>query len=99
MRPRRRPCRGTDVARNRWSCEAPLRVLVYSRGDGSHTQKADTIGASRKEWPVADKHTSSDISRREFGTRIGAAAGLALAGDLLPARASAAPHAGGRILG
>jgi len=40
------------------------------------------------------------ISRREFTGRVGAAAaGLAVGGDFLAARAEAAPHVGGRILG
>jgi len=49
---------------------------------------------------VADQHSDSNgISRREFATRIGAAAaGLAVGGDLF-SRAQAAPHVGNRILG
>jgi predicted dehydrogenase len=50
---------------------------------------------------VADKRNDSDgISRREFATRIGAAAaGIAVGGELFDARVGAAPHVGGRILG
>jgi predicted dehydrogenase len=50
---------------------------------------------------VADKRNDSDgISRREFATRIGAAAaGIAVGGDLFGSRAQAAPHVGSRILG
>src|SRR5205814_1580215 len=50
---------------------------------------------------VAEKQTNSDgISRREFATRIGAAAmGIAASGELFSSRAEAAPHVGGRILG
>jgi len=49
---------------------------------------------------VADKrHESDGISRREFGARIGVAAGLAASGGLLSERVQAAPHVGGRILG
>ena len=50
---------------------------------------------------MAEKRNDSDgISRREFATRIGAAAaGIAVGGELLGSRADAAPHVGGRILG
>ena len=49
---------------------------------------------------MADKNNGPNgISRREFTTRMGAAAaGLAVGGDLL-SRAQAAPHVGNRILG
>ena len=49
---------------------------------------------------MADKIDGPNgISRREFATRVGAAAaGLAVGGDLF-SRAQAAPHVGGRILG
>ena len=40
------------------------------------------------------------ISRRDFAVRVGAAAaGIAVGGELFTARAEAAPHVGGRILG
>ncbi len=40
------------------------------------------------------------VSRREFGTRVGAAAaGLALGGDFFTRTVEAAPHVGGRIIG
>jgi predicted dehydrogenase len=42
----------------------------------------------------------STVSRREFGTRVGAAAaGLALGGDAFGSLLEAAPHVGGRIIG
>ena len=50
---------------------------------------------------MAEKRNDSDgISRREFATRIGAAAaGVAVGGEFFNSRAQAAPHVGGRILG
>jgi predicted dehydrogenase len=49
---------------------------------------------------VADKrHDPDGISRREFGVRIGTAAGLAAGGGLLSGRLEAAPYVGGRVLG
>ncbi len=50
---------------------------------------------------MADKHHDADgISRREFGTRIGAvAAGVAVGSEFFGGRAQAAPHVGGRVLG
>ena len=49
---------------------------------------------------MAEKRSDSDgISRREFATRIGAAAGLAVGGELFNAHVHAAPHVSGRILG
>ena len=43
---------------------------------------------------------SDGISRRDFATRLGAAAaGVAIGGELFPTRAGAAPQAGTRILG
>jgi predicted dehydrogenase len=50
---------------------------------------------------VAEKRNDSDgVSRREFATRIGAAAtGIVVGGQLFNSRAQAAPHVGSRILG
>ena len=49
---------------------------------------------------MADKrHDPDGISRREFGTRIGVAAGLAAGGGLLSGGLQAAPYVGGRVLG
>jgi predicted dehydrogenase len=50
---------------------------------------------------VPDNRSDQDgVTRREFATRVGAAAaGLAAGADLFGARLQAAPHVGGRILG
>jgi len=49
-------------------------------------------------WPATTSRTA--ITRREFASRVGAAAaGLAVGGKLFDARVHAAPHVGGRILG
>ena len=45
------------------------------------------------------RHDPDGISRREFGVRIGTAAGLAAGGGLLSGRLEAAPYVGGRVLG
>jgi predicted dehydrogenase len=46
------------------------------------------------------QNDANPLSRREFGTRIGAAAaGLALGGDFFGPALQAAPHAGGRVIG
>src|SRR5262249_20163725 len=54
-----------------------------------------------KECMVAEKQNGSDsITRREFATRIGAAAaGLAVGGSLFDSEAHAAPHVGTGIIG
>src|SRR5262249_10432258 len=51
--------------------------------------------------PVADKQNESNgVTRREFATRVGAAAaGLAVGGDFFTSQLQAAPHGGSRILG
>jgi predicted dehydrogenase len=50
---------------------------------------------------VASDHKDPDgITRRDFATRVGAAAaGMVVAGDIFGPFANAAPHVGGRILG
>src|SRR5712691_3387095 len=49
---------------------------------------------------VASKNGQNGITRREFATRVGAAAaGIAVGGEFFSARVDAAPHVGGRILG
>ncbi len=52
---------------------------------------------------MADKHNddADGISRREFGTRLGVAAGIAVGSEFFSgtAQAAPAPHVGGRILG
>jgi len=50
---------------------------------------------------VANKRNEQDgISRREFASRVGAAAaGIAIGGDLFTSRLQASPHVSGRILG
>jgi hypothetical protein len=50
---------------------------------------------------VAEKrHEPDSISRREFATRIGAAAaGIAVGGEVFSSGLQASPHVGGRILG
>src|SRR5436190_23648311 len=55
---------------------------------------------NKKESPVPERRNNADgISRREFATRIGAAAaGVAVGGDLFNSRTAAA-HVGNRILG
>src|SRR5947209_8081937 len=46
------------------------------------------------------RHNADSISRREFATRVGAAAaGLAVGGEFFSSTAEAAAHVGGRILG
>jgi predicted dehydrogenase len=45
------------------------------------------------------RNEDDGITRREFGTRLGTAAGIAIGGGLLGARVNAAPQVGGRILG
>jgi predicted dehydrogenase len=47
---------------------------------------------------LTTRHEDDGITRREFGTRLGAA-GIAIGGGLLGARVNAAPHVGNRILG
>jgi predicted dehydrogenase len=47
-----------------------------------------------------DPNKQNGISRRDFATRLGAAAaGVAVGGELFSSRAEAAPHVGSRILG
>ena len=49
---------------------------------------------------MANPNDQNGISRREFATRVGAAAaGIAVGGELFDAQVQAAPHVGGRILG
>ena len=48
---------------------------------------------------MTTRHDDDGITRREFGTRLGAAAGIAIGSELFGARVNAAPHVGGRILG
>ncbi len=49
---------------------------------------------------ASDRQDENGISRRDFTTRLGAAAaGLAVGGDFFATSAHAAPHVGGRILG
>ena len=49
---------------------------------------------------MASKSEQDGITRREFASRVGAAAaGIAIGGDVLNSRVHAAPHVGGRILG
>src|SRR5712691_3298173 len=49
---------------------------------------------------VASKNEQNGITRREFASRVGAAAaGLAVGGELFNAHVHAAPHVSGRILG
>jgi predicted dehydrogenase len=49
---------------------------------------------------ASDKKSEDGISRRDFATRLGAAAaGIAVGGDLLGAKLQAAPHVSRRILG
>jgi len=51
------------------------------------------------EVALTTRHDDDGITRREFGTRLGAAAGIAIGSELFGARVNAAPHVGGRILG
>jgi predicted dehydrogenase len=49
---------------------------------------------------ASEKHEKDGISRRDFGSRLGAAAaGVALGGEFFRPLVHAAPHVGGRILG
>jgi len=48
---------------------------------------------------LTTRNDGHGITRREFGTRVGAGAGIAIGAQLLGARVNAAPHVGGRILG
>ena len=61
------------------------------------------LGSSDSELEVtvaSDQDKQNGISRRDFASRLGAAAaGIAVGGELFDARLHAAPHVGGRILG
>src|SRR5215212_3392395 len=59
------------------------------------------LAADKKGATVAGRDNNpNSVSRREFGTRAGAAAaGLALGGGFLTRPLGAAPHVGGRIIG
>src|SRR6266516_5070792 len=49
---------------------------------------------------MGNKDDRHDMTRREFATRVGAAAaGIAVGSKVLDGRIDAAPHVGGRILG
>src|SRR6185295_19447233 len=53
-----------------------------------------------EEDTVAEQDKQDGVSRREFASRVGAAAaGIAVGGSLFESRANAAPHVGGRIIG
>src|SRR3954454_17417579 len=58
------------------------------------------IGFKEEVFLASDRNDQDGISRREFTSRMGAAAaGVVVAGDIFGPFASPAPHVGSRVLG